>query len=103
MSRFFINRPVTAIVISILITVGGLVVARRLPIAQFPSITPPEIVVTTNFVGADPQTIETSVATRLEEAMAGVDGMNYIQSFNATDAHMNLFNHIDAIITAHIA
>jgi hypothetical protein len=44
MSRFFINRPVTAIVISILITLGGLVVARRLPIAQFPQISPPEIV-----------------------------------------------------------
>ena len=53
MSRFFINRPITAIVISILIVLAGIVVVQRLPVAQFPSITPPEIVVTTNFVGAD--------------------------------------------------
>ena len=68
MSRFFINRPITAIVISILIVLAGIVVAQRLPVAQFPSITPPEIVVTTNFVGADAQTIESSVATPIEQA-----------------------------------
>jgi len=53
MSRFFINRPVTAIVISILIVIVAIVLAQRLPIAQFPDIAPPEIVVTTNYVGAD--------------------------------------------------
>src|SRR5260370_20243926 len=90
MSRFFVNRPVTAIVISILITLGGIVVARRLPIAQFPQISPPEIVVTTNFVGADAQTIESSVATPIEEAMAGVEGMNYMPSFKANDGNMKL-------------
>ena len=90
MSRFFINRPVTAMVISILIVLAGIVVARRLPIAQFPQISPPEIVVTTNFVGADAQTIESSVATPLEEAMAGVEGMTYMRSFNANDGTMKL-------------
>ncbi len=77
-------------VISILIVLAGIVVARRLPIAQFPSIAPPEIVVTTNFVGADAQTIESSVATPLEEAMAGVEGMTYMRSFNANDGTMKL-------------
>jgi HAE1 family hydrophobic/amphiphilic exporter-1 len=90
MSRFFINRPVTAMVISILMVLAGVVVARRLPIAQFPSIAPPEIVVTTNFVGADAQSIESSVATPIEEAMAGVEGMSYMRSFNANDGTMKL-------------
>lgn len=77
-------------VISILIVLAGIIVARRLPIAQFPSIAPPEIVVTTNFVGADALTIESSVATPLEEAMAGVEGMTYMRSFNANDGTMKL-------------
>src|SRR5260370_12425963 len=103
MSRFFVNRPVTAIVISILITLGGLVVARRLPIAQFPSITPPEIVVTTNFVGADAQTIESSVATQMEEGMAGVEGMIYMRSFNANDGTMKLRIDFDLSMNPDIA
>ena len=75
MSRFFINRPVTAIVISILIVIVGVVLAQRLPIAQFPAIAPPEIVVTTNYVGADALTIESAVATPIEEAMAGATNL----------------------------
>ncbi len=90
MSKFFINRPVTAIVISILIVIVGIVVAQRLPIAQFPEIAPPEIVVTTNYVGADALTIESAVATPIEEAMAGVEGMLYMRSFNPTDVTMKL-------------
>src|ERR1019366_9325799 len=90
MSKFFINRPVTAMVISILIVLGGIVVGRGLPMGQFPNIAPPEIVVTTDFVGADAQTIESSVATPIEEAMAGVEGMTYMRSFNANDGTMKL-------------
>ena len=90
MSRFFINRPVTAMVVAILITLAGIVSVRRLPIAQFPQISPPEIVVTTSFVGADALTIESSVATPIEEAMAGVEGMTYMRSFNANDGTMKL-------------
>src|ERR1700752_2643773 len=90
MSRVFINRPVTAMVVEILITFAGIVSDRRLPIAQFPQISPPEIVVTTSFVGADALTIESSVATPIEEAMAGVEGMTYMRSFNANDGTMKL-------------
>src|SRR5580704_2735355 len=90
MSKFFINRPVTAVVVAILIVIAGIVVAQRLPIAQFPAIAPPEIVVTTNYVGADALTIESAVATPLEEAMAGVEGMLYMRSFNANDGTMKL-------------
>ena len=77
-------------VISILIVIAGIVVVRRLPIAQYPEITPPEVVVTTNFPGADATTIEKAVATPIEEAMAGVEGMTYMRSFNANDGTMKL-------------
>jgi HAE1 family hydrophobic/amphiphilic exporter-1 len=103
MSKFFINRPVTAIVISILIMLAGIIMAQRLPIAQFPSIAPPEIVVTTNYVGADALTIESSVATPIEEAMAGVEGMLYMRSFNANDGTMKLRIDFDLALDPNIA
>ena len=103
MSRFFINRPVTAIVISILIVIVGVVLAQRLPIAQFPAIAPPEIVVTTSYVGADALTIESAVATPIEEAMAGVEGMLYMRSFNANDGTMKLRVDFDLNMDPNIA
>ena len=103
MSKFFINRPVTAIVISILIVIAGVIMAQRLPIAQFPSIAPPEIVVTTNYVGADALTIESAVATPIEEAMAGVEGMLYMRSFNANDGTMKLRIDFDLALDPNIA
>ncbi len=103
MSKFFINRPVTAIVISILIVIAGIIMVQRLPIAQFPSIAPPEIVVTTNYVGADALTIERAVATPIEEAMAGVEGMLYMRSFNANDGTMKLRIDFDLDLDPNIA
>ena len=64
-SSFFINRPVVAMVIAIITVIGGLVAMRGLPVAQFPDIVPPQILVTTTFPGADAVTIEQSVATPL--------------------------------------
>ena len=63
MSRFFVNRPIVAIVIAIVTVVGGLVAMRSLPIAQFPDIIPPQIIVSANYIGADALTIEQAVAT----------------------------------------
>jgi HAE1 family hydrophobic/amphiphilic exporter-1 len=83
MARFFINRPIVAIVIAILMTLVGLVAMLQLPIAQYPNIVPPEIQVRANYTGADAQTIEQSVATPIEQQMSGVDYGNYIQSINA--------------------
>ncbi|MCC6211549.1 MAG: efflux RND transporter permease subunit [Burkholderiales bacterium] len=83
MSRFFINRPIVAIVIAILITFIGAVELIQLPISQYPSIVPPEIQVRANYTGADAQTIEQSVATPIEQQMIGVDRSNFIQSVNA--------------------
>ncbi|HLV95243.1 MAG TPA: multidrug efflux RND transporter permease subunit [Candidatus Acidoferrales bacterium] len=84
MSRFFINRPIVAMVISIIMVIVGLVTMSSLPIAQFPKVVPPEIFIQANYVGADAQTIEQSVATPIEQQMSGVDNMNYMYSVNAT-------------------
>ncbi len=90
MSRFFINRPVVAMVIAILIVLAGLVTFQRLPVAQFPDIAPPEISIRTMYVGADALTIEESVATPIEQTMTGVDNMIYMRSYNVNDGTMNL-------------
>ncbi len=83
MSRFFIRRPIVAIVIAILMTLIGAVAMIQLPISQYPNIVPPEIQVRANYTGADAQTIEQSVAAPIEQQMSGVDKSNYIQSVNA--------------------
>ena len=84
MSKFFINRPIVAIVIAIFTVILGAVAVVGLPVAQFPQIAPPEVQVTATYVGADAQTIEQSVATPIEQQMSGVDNMNYMYSLNAT-------------------
>src|SRR5580658_7670473 len=84
MSKFFINRPIVAIVIAILMVIIGVVSIVSLPVAQFPQIAPPEIQINATYVGADAQTIEQSVATPIEQQMSGVDNMNYMYSLNAT-------------------
>jgi HAE1 family hydrophobic/amphiphilic exporter-1 len=90
MSKFFINRPIVAVVISILMVIAGTVALLRLPIAQFPNISDPQIQVTANFTGADANTVAQSVATPIEQQMAGVDGMNYMYSQNASNGQMSL-------------
>jgi HAE1 family hydrophobic/amphiphilic exporter-1 len=83
-SKFFINRPIVAMVISILMVVVGAVTIATLPVAQFPNIVPPEVQVLATYVGADAKTIEQSVATPIEQQMSGVDNMNYMYSLNST-------------------
>src|SRR5262249_51552272 len=84
MSKFFINRPIVAIVIAIFTVIIGAVAVVGLPVAQFPQIAPPEVQVSAIYVGADAQTIEEAVATPIEQQMSGVDNMNYMYSLNAT-------------------
>jgi HAE1 family hydrophobic/amphiphilic exporter-1 len=83
MSKFFINRPIVAIVISIVTVLVGAVIIAALPVAQFPQIAPPEVQIRATYVGADSQTIEQSVATPIEQQMSGVDNLNYMYSLNA--------------------
>jgi len=89
-SRFFINRPIVAMVIAILMVIIGLVAMTGLPVAQFPNIVPPEIQVKTTYTGADALTVEQSVATPIEQQMSGVDYMNYMYSTNSNDGQMTL-------------
>src|ERR1700675_1012450 len=84
MSKFFINRPIVAIVISIVMVLIGSLTILALPVAQFPNIAPPEIQILATYVGADAQTLEQAVATPLEQQMSGVDNMNYMYSQNTT-------------------
>jgi hydrophobic/amphiphilic exporter-1 (mainly G- bacteria), HAE1 family len=91
MSKFFINRPIVAMVIAILMVIIGAVTITSLPVALFPNIVPPEVQVIATYVGADAQTIEQSVATPIEQQMSGVDNMNYMYSLNSTaDGTMRL-------------
>jgi HAE1 family hydrophobic/amphiphilic exporter-1 len=84
MSRFFIHRPIVAMVIAILTVIIGAITILGLPISQFPNIVPPETKLQATFVGADAETLAQSVATPIEEQMSGVDNMNYMWSVNAT-------------------
>ena len=88
MSKFFINRPIVAMVIAILTVIGGLVSLFGLPLAQFPQIVPTQIFISTTYTGADAITIEQTIATPLEQAMNGVENMLYMQSTNANDGSL---------------
>src|SRR6202049_522137 len=108
MSKFFINRPIVAMVIAILMVIIGAVTITSLPIAQFPNIAPPEVQIQATYVGADAETLEQSVATPIEQQMSGVDNMNYMYSLNATangqptmiiDFDVKMDPHQDLILT----
>jgi HAE1 family hydrophobic/amphiphilic exporter-1 len=90
MARFFVNRPIVAMVISIVTVLLGLVAMSGLPIAQYPEIVPPMVQVTTSFVGASATDVEASVATPLEQKINGVESMIYMKSTNANDGTLSL-------------
>lgn len=84
MSKFFINRPIFATVISLLAMLAGLVSLINLPIAQYPDITPPTIMVSANYPGASPELIAASIGSPIEEQVNGVEGMMYMSSYSGS-------------------
>ncbi len=90
MAKFFVNRPVVAIVIAILMVMVGLAALVQLPIAQFPNIAPPQVQLWATYVGADSLTLEQSVATPIEQQMNGVDNMSYMFSINSNNGQMRM-------------
>jgi hydrophobic/amphiphilic exporter-1 (mainly G- bacteria), HAE1 family len=89
-ARFFVGRPIVAMVIAILMVIVGAVAMVGLPVAQYPNIVPPQIQVRTNYTGADAVTVEQSVATPIEQQMSSVEKLLYVQSTNANDGSMLL-------------
>jgi HAE1 family hydrophobic/amphiphilic exporter-1 len=90
MARFFVNRPIVAMVLSIMLVLLGVVAMQGLPVAQYPEIVPPMIQVTTTFVGASATDVEASVATPLEQQINGVEQGIYMKSTNANDGTLTL-------------
>ena len=95
MSKFFIRRPIVAIVIAILTVIVGVVTLLTLPTSQYPNIVPPEILVTATYPGADAKTVTQAVSTPIEQQMNGVDNMIYMDSVSANNGVVQLFVDFD--------
>src|SRR5215468_8978935 len=89
-SVFFIDRPIFATVISVVITLAGAVAVFTLPIAQYPDVTPPTVLVTASYPGANATTVRDTVAAPIEEQVSGVEGMMYMSSRCTNDGAYTL-------------
>ena len=89
-SKFFINRPIFATVVSIIIVIAGMMAIKGLPIEEYPKLTPPQISVSAVYTGADAQTIADSVASAIEDQINGVENMLYIQSTSSSSGSLNI-------------
>jgi len=89
-ANLFIRRPNTAIVISLIIIILGIISIVSLPVSQYPDITPPVVQVSANYIGADAQTVEQTVATPIESQVNGVPGMSYLQSNSTSNGNMSM-------------
>ena len=90
LARFFVDRPVFATVLSVVIIVVGIVALERLPIAQYPEIAPPTIQVTATYPGANAKTVGETVAFPIEQEVNGVENMLYMSSKSTNDGQLNL-------------
>ncbi|MBW3497596.1 efflux RND transporter permease subunit [Janthinobacterium sp. NKUCC08_JDC] len=88
--RFFIDRPIFAIVLSVLMVLAGIVAFFQMPLSEYPAVTPPTVQVSAAYPGANPKVIAETVAAPLEQAITGVEGMQYMSSQSATDGRMTL-------------
>src|SRR5262245_17260610 len=90
LSRFFIDRPIFAGVLSLVVFLAGLIALRFLPVAEYPEVVPPSVVVRANYPGANPKVIAESVAMPLEESINGIENMLYMGSQATTDGRLTL-------------
>ena len=96
LSHFFIDRPIFATVLSIVIVIAGAIAYFTLPIAQYPEVVPPTVVVRASYPGANPQVIADTVATPLEQQINGVEDMLYMSSQSTSDGQMSLDHYVQA-------
>ena len=89
-SRFFVDKPIFAAVLSVIVFVAGLISILQLPISEYPEVVPPSIVVHAQYPGADPKVIAETVATPIEQEIIGVEGMLYMTSQNTSDGALQL-------------
>jgi hydrophobe/amphiphile efflux-1 (HAE1) family protein len=89
-SRFFIHRPVFAGVIAIVIVLGGLVASQLLPVAQYPEIAPPTVLITTTYPGASAETLSRTVAAPIEEQLSGVENLSYFSSSSSSNGNLQV-------------
>ena len=89
-SRFFIDRPIFAAVLSIVIVLGGSIALFTLPVAQYPEITPPTVEVSASYPGANAQVVADTVAAPIEQQVVGVEGMLYMSSNSNNDGSYTL-------------
>ena len=88
--RFFVDRPIFAVVLSVLMLIAGGLALLRLPLSEYPAVTPPTVQVTALYPGANPKVIAETVAAPLEQAINGVEGMLYMSSQAALDGRMQI-------------
>ena len=103
MSRFFIDRPIFASVISIIIVIAGIMSARILPVAQYPEIAPPTVIISATYPGASAETLTKTVAAPIEEQLSGVEHLAYFNSISSTDGTLSIIVTFDVGTDADMA
>jgi len=89
-SRFFIDRPIFAWVVAIMLSLGGIMAIRRLPLTPYPTIAPPSIAISASYPGADAKTVEDSVTQVIEQNMSALDGLIYMSSSSTSDGSVDI-------------
>src|ERR1700760_3624965 len=100
--NIFLRRPVTAIVISVVILMVGTITIINMPISQYPDITPPTVQITSNFTGADAQTVEQTTTTAIETQVNGVPGITYMQSNSSNNGQSQITATLDIGVNPNI-
>jgi multidrug efflux pump len=90
MTRFFISRPIFASVISIIVVIAGLMASQTLPVAQYPEITPPTVIITATYPGANAETLSKTVGAPIEEQLSGVEGLLYFNSVSTSNGTITI-------------